>query len=84
MSLAGRCRCDAVSVVTTARPMTVRSCWCADCQKLAAGGPTTNAFFRTEEVVIDGPIKWHDIVAESGNGLTRGFCAECGTPVAIE
>lgn len=81
MSLAGSCRCGAIRVTTSADPLTTRACWCRDCQKLAAGGPTHNAFFKTEDVAIEGDVRWHDVRAESGNMLARGFCPDCGTPM---
>jgi hypothetical protein len=81
VSLAGGCRCGAVKVTTRAEPITTRACWCKDCQKLAAGGPTYNAFFKSEDVAVEGAVKWHDVLADSGTPLARGFCAECGTPL---
>jgi hypothetical protein len=33
---------------------------------------------RQRPLKITGKVKYHDIKAESGNTLTRGFCPECG------
>ncbi|HWI87131.1 MAG TPA: GFA family protein [Sphingomonas sp.] len=84
MNIAGSCQCEAVRITATAEPLTTRACWCRDCQKLAAGGATQNAFFRTEEVTIEGEVRWHDVLAESGNKLARGFCPVCGTHVLVQ
>ena len=84
MSLDGACRCGAIRVTAAAEPMTTRACWCTDCQMIAAGGPTHNVFFRSEDVTIDGPIRWQDVMPASGVTLARGFCPECGTPVASQ
>ncbi len=82
MSLHGTCACGAATIdIAADAPLTVRACWCRDCQKLAAGGPTHNAFFNSVDVTCQGPIRWHDVTAASGNGLARGFCADCGTPL---
>jgi hypothetical protein len=81
VSRSGSCQCGAVTVATTAEPFHRRQCWCKDCQKLAAGGPTHNAFFKAEEVAFAGPVKSHDVLAASGNHLERAFCGECGTPL---
>lgn len=81
MSLAGACQCGAVTVEARGDPLTTRECWCRDCQKLAAGGPTRNIFFHSADVTIAGPVKAHDVMPDSGNPLERGFCGECGTPV---
>jgi hypothetical protein len=84
MSRDGSCQCGAVRVRTSADPITTRACWCRDCQKLAAGGPTHNAFFKSEEVSIEGDVRWHDVLADSGNRLARGFCPACGTPLLVQ
>jgi len=84
MSRIGSCQCGAVRITANAEPLTTRSCWCKDCQKLTGGGPTHNAFFKTEEVEVDGEVRWHDVVAESGNRLSRGFCPNCGNPLLVQ
>jgi len=80
----GACQCGAVEIVTTADPITTRSCWCRDCQKLTGGGPTHNAFFKTEEVAVTGEVRWHDVSADSGNMLARGFCPTCGSLLLVQ
>ncbi|WP_232492212.1 GFA family protein [Novosphingobium kaempferiae] len=77
----GRCNCGAVSVTITAEPVATRQCWCRQCQKSAAGGPTNNAMFPTEAVELEGLRGDYVYVAASGNVLTQEFCLECGTPV---
>ncbi len=80
----GRCLCGAVRLTAAGEPVAVRSCWCRACQYIAAGGATTNAFFRTEDVQIDGEICWFESIADSGNTLSRGFCPACGTPLLVQ
>jgi hypothetical protein len=84
LSLGGACQCGAVRIATDVAPLTIRACWCRDCQKLAGGGAIHNAFFKTEDVVIEGDVRWHDVVADSGNRLARGFCSGCGTPLLTQ
>ena len=84
MSREGSCQCGSVRITAHADPLTTRACWCKDCQKLTGGGPTHNAFFKTEEVEIVGDIRWHDVEADSGNMLSRGFCPNCGSPLAVQ
>jgi hypothetical protein len=81
MSLSGSCQCGAVRITTATDPITTRACWCRTCQKIAAGGPTHNAFFKTDDLTIDGEVRWHEVTADSGNTLSRGFCPACGTPL---
>lgn len=81
MSRAGSCQCGAVRITALADPFVTRACWCRDCQRLSGGGATHNAFFKVEEVAIEGEVRWHDVRADSGNTLSRGFCPQCGNPL---
>jgi hypothetical protein len=80
----GRCACGAVTLEITAKPVGVRQCWCRQCQQIAAGGPTNNAFLPTEHVSISGKLGHHAYVAPSGNTLTQWFCPSCGSPVSSQ
>lgn len=84
MTLAGSCKCGAVRITTQTDPIVTRACWCRDCQKLTGGGATHNAFFRTEDVAIEGEVRWHDVESDSGNTLSRGFCPKCGCPALVQ
>lgn len=77
----GRCNCGAVTLRIDAEPVWIRQCWCMQCRKTAAGSPTNNALFATATMQLDGAITWFSYGAESGNTVSQGFCAECGTPV---
>ena len=77
----GRCNCGAVTAEISGEPVATRQCWCRQCQKAAAGGPTNNAMFETAAVKIAGPVTaWH-YAAASGNTLTMAFCPHCGNHV---
>jgi hypothetical protein len=77
----GRCACGAVTATIDDEALTVRQCWCRQCQQMAAGSPTTNAIFPTEALAIHGELATSSYVAASGNTLTQSFCAKCCTPV---
>jgi hypothetical protein len=77
----GSCNCGAVTVTIDAEPVATRQCWCRQCQRVAAGGPTNNAMFPTEAVTVTGARADHAYVAGSGNVLTHEFCVACGTPI---
>lgn len=81
MPYTGRCACGAVTATITGQPVAVRQCWCRQCQQLAAGSPTTNAMFATDDVAMRGELATASYVAASGNTLTQSFCGTCGTPV---
>ena len=77
----GRCACGAVTATITGQALTVRQCWCRQCQQIAAGSPTTNAMFATDDLTIEGELATTSYTAASGNTLTQSFCAKCCTPV---
>ncbi|MDG2532802.1 GFA family protein [Sphingomonas sp. HITSZ_GF] len=84
MPYTGSCACGAVTAQVSGEPVAVRQCWCRQCQRLAAGSPTTNAMFATSDVSLAGTLARNSYVAASGNTLTQSFCAACGTPVMGE
>jgi len=81
MTYTGRCNCGFVTATIAAEPIATRQCWCRQCQKAAAGGPTNNAIFPAEAVALTGEVAQWGYVAESGNTLTQSFCGLCGGPV---
>jgi len=81
MTIAGGCLCGAVRYEIDGAPLVVRTCWCTDCQKFAAGNATVNVVFPSEAVRIEGALRDYPSIADSGNVMHRGFCPNCGTPV---
>ncbi len=81
MTYSARCACGAVTGTISGAAVAVRQCWCRQCQRIAAGSPTTNAMFATEDVSIQGALSTTSYVAASGNTLIQSFCGVCGTPV---
>lgn len=81
MPYTGRCACGAVTLEIAGDPIATRQCWCRQCQQIAAGGPTNNAIFRSEDVAITGSLHAAAWTAASGNTLTHHFCPGCGTQV---
>jgi hypothetical protein len=81
MTYTGRCNCGAITVTIDAEPVATRQCWCRQCQKIAAGGPTQNALFPTDAVALTGETAQNSYTAASGNTLTHEFCPGCGTQV---
>lgn len=81
MTYTGRCACGRVTLAIAGEPIQTRQCWCRQCQQIATGGPTHNAVFPAEAVVITGELAGNSYVAASGNTLTAWFCPSCGTQV---
>jgi len=59
-------------------------CQCGDCQQASGTGHGSYlTFAQRQDVKLTGETKRWDIVADSGNVKTRGFCPTCGSPVSL-
>ena len=74
----GRCLCGAVAFRVDAEPLAVRTCWCRDCQHLAANG-TVNMLVPAAALAVSGVVAGYAMAAASGNTITREFCPACGS-----
>jgi len=74
-----QCACGAVKFEFDKDPEFVANCHCLDCKK-ASGGEMATFFAVPEDdfTLISGAPKKHHYIAESGKGLDRNFCPECG------
>ncbi|RFU49642.1 GFA family protein [Paraburkholderia sp. DHOC27] len=75
----GQCACGAVKFEFNTDPTFIADCYCKDCQKSSGGAMAT--FFGIPEddfTLLSGHPKAFHYVAESGKGLDRNFCPECG------
>jgi hypothetical protein len=72
----GGCRCGAVRYETKGEPFTAALCHCNDCRR-SAGAPVVawSMFPENAIEVTQGNPKAY----ESSKGVTREFCANCGT-----
>ena len=84
MQVTGQCLCGAVRWRSSEPPISTRTCWCRDCQYLAAGSGTVNAGFHTASFAVEGDTTDFVSVADSGNRMHRRFCTRCGTPLFSE
>lgn len=81
LPITGGCLCKAVRYSVSGQPVTMRQCWCRDCQYFGAGSSTVNVIFNVSDVTLTGAVKLFNSRADSGNTMLRGFCPSCGTPV---
>jgi hypothetical protein len=80
----GRCFCGAMRFRFDHAPLAVRSCWCRDCQYLACGNASVNAFFRRAGLSMEGAPAVYVSRAASGTTMRRSFCPHCGTHLFSE
>jgi len=80
MILTGGCLCGAVRYEVTGEPIFSSQCHCRDCQRVSG-----SAFVATMRVparmfrITQGTPNFYVKKADSGNDVTRAFCADCGS-----
>jgi hypothetical protein len=77
----GGCRCGAIRYECSAEPVISSNCHCRDCQWATGSAFAPMLLVPRSAVTITGDIKYYDVTGESGNMVSRGFCAACGTPL---
>ena len=77
----GGCACGAIRYSIAGEPLFSNHCQCRDCQRESGGAHGSYATFARAGVTLTGDAKHWDMVADSGNVKTRGFCTQCGVAV---
>jgi hypothetical protein len=75
----GRCLCGAVSWQAVGAPLWQRFCHCDSCRRNCAAPVAAFIAFPEDAVTWPGEAPARYV---SSPGVTRSFCARCGTPIA--
>lgn len=83
--LRGGCRCGAVRWQARGPFLLHYKCHCLDCQRTSSGGAVALSWLRTEGFAYTGtePAAF-GAPAASGRTMTRRFCPQCGSLVALD
>jgi len=78
----GQCACGAVKFEFNTDPTFTANCHCNDCKR-ASGGEMATFFAVPEDdfTLLSGKPKAFHYIANSGNGLDRNFCTNCGARI---
>jgi hypothetical protein len=79
----GGCACGAVRYESSADPLFAGTCHCRDCQHASGGGSAYAVGVPKNGLKITGEVRYHEVTAESGNKISRGFCTNCGSPLFV-
>jgi len=80
----GGCACGAIRYHIADDPLVMNDCQCRDCQRKSGTGHGSYLTFpNRRRVTLTGNAAQWDMVADSGNVKTRGFCPTCGSPVYL-
>lgn len=74
----GSCLCGNVAYSISGDPLRMGQCHCKGCQKASGTGHMSLAFFKQEQIEINGEFSEYASTADSDNQNIRGFCANCG------
>lgn len=80
----GSCMCGAVQYSASSEPAFTAFCHCRNCQQASGAGYSANVAVPAEALAVRGEVSRYSWTGESGGTLTRSFCPNCGSPIAIE
>ena len=73
--------CGDVKYTIVSAPLRMGQCHCDDCRKSTGTGHGVLAFFKQEDVEIEGETANYASKTDSGSIVTRYFCPTCGCSV---
>lgn len=80
----GQCLCGEVKYTISSKPLTMAQCHCNDCRKSTGTGHASNAFFKKEDIAIEGTPSSYSKETDTGSINTRYFCSSCGSRLFSE
>lgn len=80
-TLNGGCNCGAIRYEVAADPIMTGHCQCTNCQKDSGTGHASLMMFPKAAIKMTGAAKEYQRKADSGNTVSHGFCANCGSPI---
>ena len=81
MTRMARCSCGSLRAEVSADPIYVIACHCDECQRRAGSVVGVGAYYKREQVQINGPNKAFVRAGPEKRTVTNHFCPECGTPL---
>lgn len=78
-SITGSCLCGGVTYSVSSDPLRMAQCHCKGCQRASGTGHMSLAFFKQDDVTVNGTVHEYVSTADSGNENTRSFCPTCGS-----
>ena len=79
--ITGGCACRAIRYECSAEPLMAVNCHCRDCQQGSGSAFAANLGVPKAALKITGNLKYYEVKGDSGNTVSHGFCANCGSPV---
>lgn len=80
-TISGGCLCRQIRYEAEGQPFIALRCHCRDCQYVSGGEPAAVVSFPRSAIRVEGEPRVFWSRADSGVGVFRSFCANCGTPL---
>ena len=77
-----QCQCGGFTATAATEPGVVMACHCTWCQRRSGVPVTINAYFKKDDVRLEGNYKVFERPAPEGRKLYNYFCPTCGTTLA--
>ena len=74
----GSCYCQKIQFSTEFDPMLIFNCHCLACKKVSGSPMSTAVVFNEAEVDFSGEMKFFSYKGETGKGVYKYFCDNCG------
>ncbi|MCV3240156.1 GFA family protein [Mesorhizobium sp. ZC-5] len=84
MTRIATCACGNLRVTCSGEPAKVSLCHCLACQKRTGSTYGIAAFFKRQDVRVDGPSKSYERQSDRGFPVWLHFCPDCGSTVFWE
>lgn len=81
--LTGGCACGAVRYECTGKAISSFHCHCRACQQYTGSGYLASTLFPAATFkIVKGSVREYPTTGDNGGVVYRGFCENCGSPVA--
>jgi hypothetical protein len=84
MQRTAQCACGSQRVTTSGDPPLVMACHCQACQRRTGSVLHVGAYFKQEQVRVDGPSNLFVREGVSGGKLRFYFCPTCGSTMHFD
>ena len=84
MKISGGCACGSIRYEGDADPAVMVNCHCRDCQRSTGSGYAPVMALPAAAIKFKGTPRYYKTIGESGKAIERGFCVNCGSPVAVK
>ena len=77
--LSGKCLCGNIKFSADTDIKMMANCHCSDCRAATGAAYSTLVFVDADAIQVSGSPKIFKHTADSGSGMEKHFCADCGS-----